>query len=84
MPTETKEKKLTAYAPFELNGKQYKKGEAFIVPASFKRDTDFDQFRQITKRADSKAGIAFYETLPPLTPKGEPQIKRHILPLEES
>lgn len=75
-----------AYAPFEFRGEQYEAGETFTPPHGLKRDVEFDQFRQMSKQTDleNPGGIAFFEELPPVSPKGDPQVRRHILPLKEA
>jgi hypothetical protein len=41
---------LTAYAPFDFNGRHYEAGEAFTLPAGYVPDPAFDTFRAMEKK----------------------------------
>jgi hypothetical protein len=77
-------KKLVAFAPFEFGGKQYKIGDTFTAPAGLLRDFEFEKFRNMSTLKGEIGGMAFSQTLPPMTLKGDPTTQRMILPLKEA
>lgn len=55
-----KVKGYTAFAPFVLEGKSYKAGDVFALPAGYERDAAHDEFRSMGKKADGNApGLTF-------------------------
>lgn len=77
-------KTYVAVGPFELEGEQYEEGDTVVLPAKYRPDPAFDEFRSGAKRRGGQQGMSFsYEG--ELIEKGKPerQVYRVILPVHE-
>lgn len=77
---EERGKGLVVFADFEIDGKQYKKGQSFIPPVNYKQDPEHD--RALKAQGGSQKGRTFTIEIPPLLKDGEIQLKRFVLPVE--
>lgn len=76
-----------AVKEFELDGVSYEAGDEVVLPASYKRDTNFEAFRgSVGKRGiDEVQGLAFSVEGEVLDKKtGERAVRLQILPLKEA
>ena len=74
-----------AYAPFDVDGAHYEKGDEFTPPAGWTRDAAFDEFRSIERKNSAHPGIAFIVPGEILDKKTkERAYSREVLPLTEA
>ena len=76
-----------AVKEFELDGETYQEGDEVVLPASYKRDTNFESFRgSVGKRGiDTQQGLAFSQEGEVVDKKTQERaIRLMILPLREA